>query len=293
MIAMLSFATMIPSYAAERFMISEDGTTKLYTLSDTADTVIAEAIASIGGYSASAPAAEYLVTGDATPFSGWYENKTTRENAYYQDGNRYTGWYTLDASGDQMYFADGILFGGWVIDDANFYYLNPKTGLMAKNQTVGNFYVDETGKAVFDTTTEDGREYGYNGALIRKGKPSQELNEKVYIYRNILVEHPDCYAAFSGKDGNGYQFLKESDNGYTWFTYKALHLYERNADGTMGKLLYAGDGCFRSDAIIELKQTDGSIKYISPAAIINDGNGTFNAERIYIDPAGFISYVKA
>ena len=124
----------------------------------------------------------------------------------------------------------------------------------------------------------------------------------MYIYRNILVEHSDCYAAFSGKDGNGYQFLKESDNGYTWFTYKALHLYERNADGTMGKLLYAGDGCFRSDAIIELKpgreylidgSTDGSIKYISPAAIINDGNGTFNAERIYIDPAGFISYVKA
>ena len=71
-----------------------------------------------------------------------------------------------------------------------------------------------------------------------------------------------------------------------------MKLYEPTEDGRKGKRVFEGDGAFRFDALIERKQSDGSIRHIRPFDLIQDDRQQWTATHIQIDPAGFISYAS-
>ena len=204
----------------------------------------------------------------------------------------FDGWYTMD-NGDKTYFEDGKMQAGWIIDEGKFYYLDPSTGTMVKSQFAGNFYLGEDGSALMDTTTPDGVKLAYNGSRMKSRSPIEELNDKTYTYHELLVKNPDLYAEFGPRDSGSYQIMPEKENGFSWYTYASMKLYERKADGSSGALLYEGDGCFRTDAVIEVKNEDGTISTMSPSGIVGSEHETWIADHIHIDPAGFISYSAA
>ncbi len=204
----------------------------------------------------------------------------------------YDGWFT-NSNGERNYFEDGKMVAGWIIDDGKFYYIDPSTGAMVTSQLAGNFYLGEDGAALMDTTTPDGVKLAYNGSIIKAKSPVEELNEKTYIYRDLLVKNPDLYAEFSPRSSGNYQIMPEKENGFAWYTYATMKLYSRKADGSMGSKVYEGDGCFRTDAVIEVKESDGTITTMSPSGIIGSDHEIWMADHIHIDPAGFISYSAA
>lgn len=206
--------------------------------------------------------------------------------------NLYNGWYTME-NGDKTYFEDGRMQSGWIISEGKFYYLDPSTGVMVKSQFAGNFYLGEDGAALIDTTAPDGTKLAYNGSRMKSKTPIEALNDKTYTYRELLVKHPDLYAEFGPRDTGSYQIMPEKENGFSWYTYASMRLYERNADGSSGALVYEGDGCFRTDAVIEVKNSDGSIYTMSPSGIVGSEHETWVADHLHIDPAGFISYSAA
>ncbi|WP_036609530.1 hypothetical protein [Oribacterium sp. P6A1] len=201
----------------------------------------------------------------------------------------YEGWYT-DDSGAKYYFEKGKPASGWVIDDGKFYHLDMTTGVLATSKKVGNFYVGEDGAALMDTTAPDGTSLAYNGSCMISKKPIEELDHKTYIYRELLVKDPDLYAEFSARSSGSYQIMPENENGFAWYTYASMRLYERKEDGSIGKKVYEGDGCFRRDASIEFLNNDGTVSTMRPSAIVGSGHETWMAEHIHIDPAGFITY---
>ena len=204
----------------------------------------------------------------------------------------YNGWFT-DASGDKYYYENGKLTSGWIIDDGKFYYLDPSTGTITKSAHVGNFYVGEDGAALIDTVAPDGTKLAFNGSVYRSKEPAEKLSELTYIYRDYLVKDPYLIAEFSERSEGGYQLMPEKENGFSWYTYASLKLYKRKADGSMGSKVYEGDGCLRTDAVIEIKESDGSISTMSPSRIIGSGHETWVADHIHIDPAGFVTYSAA
>ena len=205
----------------------------------------------------------------------------------------YQGWYQDPNSGSFYYFEDGALATGWIIDDGKFYYLDSSTGAMAVNRMVGNFYVGEDGAAMSDTTTPDGVKLAYNGSRMNGKDPVEELNEKTYTYRELLRKNPNLIAEFSDRTGGtGHQILRETARGFTWVIYATMKLYEPTEGGQKGKCVFEGDGAFRFDALIERKQSDGSIRYIRPFGLIQDDRQQWTAAHIQIDPAGFISYAS-
>jgi|GEM_PF-1305255 len=204
----------------------------------------------------------------------------------------YDGWYT-NSNGQKNYFEDGRMMAGWIIDDGKFYYIDPSTGAMVTSQLAGNFYLGEDGAALMDTTTPDGARLAYNGSIIKGKSPVEALNDKTYTYRELLVKDPDLFAEFSPKSSGSYQIVPEKENGFAWYTYASMKLYTRNDDGSMGAKVYEGDGCFRTDAVIEVKESDGTITTMGPSDIIGSGHEIWMADHIHIDPAGFISYTAA
>lgn len=204
-------------------------------------------------------------------------------------GEIYNGWYT-DAEGNKYFYENGKAASGWIIDDGKFYYLDKSTGVLTTSKQVGNFYVGEDGAALMDTTAPDGTSLYYNGSRMIAKKPVEKLDDKVYTYRELLVSNPDLYAEFSARSSGSYQIVPESANGFRWYTYATMKLYERKEDGTMGKKVYEGDGCFSRDALIEYDAGDGKIATLKPSAIIGSGHETWFAEHLHIDPAGFITY---
>ena len=205
----------------------------------------------------------------------------------------YQGWYLDSNSDTHYYFKDGAIATGWIIDDGKFYYLDPSTGAMAVSQMVGNFYVGEDGAAMSDTTTPDGVKLAYNGSRMNGKYPVEEMNEKTYTYRELLRKNPNLIAEFSDRtSGTGHQIMRETARGFTWVIYATMKLYEPTADGRKGKRVFEGDGAFRFDALIERKQSDGSITYIRPGSLIQDDRQEWTAAHIQIDPAGFISYAS-
>ena len=210
--------------------------------------------------------------GEAMLYDGWYQNPNT------------DAWY---------YFQKGAIASGWIIDDGKFYYVDPATGEMVVNQMVGNFYVGEDGSAQSDTTTPDGVRLAYNGSRMVQTKPVEELNEKTYIYRELLRKNPNLIAEFSDRSsGTGHQIMKEKERGFTWVIYATMKLYEPTADGKKGKKVFEGDGAFRFDALIERKESDGSIRYIGPGRLTREDRQQWTSAHIQIDPAGFISYAS-
>ncbi len=201
----------------------------------------------------------------------------------------YEGWYT-DSTGDKYYFEKGKAVSGWIIDDGKFYYLDMKTGVLSTSKQIGNFYVGEDGAALIDTTAPDGTRLAYNGSRMISKKPVEQLNDKTYIYRELLVKDPDLYAEFSARSSGNYQIMPETENGFSWYTYASMRLYERKEDGSIGKKVYEGDGCIRRDASIEFLNNDGTVGIMKPSAIVGSGHETWMAEHIHIDPAGFITY---
>lgn len=205
----------------------------------------------------------------------------------------YQGWYQNVGSGAWYYFRDGQPTTGWLIDAGKFYYLDPTDGQMAANQMVGNFYVGADGAALSSTTTPEGIQLAYNGSRMVGGKPVEELNEKTYTYRELLRQNPNLIAEFSDRtSGTGHQILRESGRGFTWIIYATMKLYEPTADGQKGKRVFEGDGAFCFDALIERKQSDGSIRYIGPGSLFSEDRQQWTANHIEIDPAGFISYAS-
>ena len=224
----------------------------------------------------------------------WIEQEDGSSRLYKVDPSTgetklYEGWY-VDASGDKYYFENGKSVGGWIIDDGKFYHLDMITGVLSVSKQVGNFYVGEDGAALMDTTAPDGTKLAYNGSRMISKTPVEKLDEKVYIYRELLVENPDLYAEFTTRPSGSYQIVPEKANGFAWYTYAFMKLYERKEDGSIGKKLYEGDGCFRRDASIEYLNNDGTVGTMRPSAIVGSGHETWMAEHIHIDPAGFITY---
>ena len=204
----------------------------------------------------------------------------------------YNGWFT-DASGDKYYYENGKLTSGWIIDDGKFYYLDPSTGTITKSAHVGNFYVGEDGAALIDTVAPDGTKLAFNGSVFRSKEPAERLSDLTSFYRDELIKDPYLIAEFSERHEGGYQLMPEKENGFSWYTYASLKLYKRKADGSMGSKVYEGDGCLRTDAVIEIKESDGSISTMSPSRIIGSGHETWVADHIHIDPAGFVTYSAA
>ena len=204
----------------------------------------------------------------------------------------YNGWFT-DASGDKYYYENGKLTSGWIIDDGKFYYLDPSTGTITKSAHVGNFYVGEDGAALIDTVAPDGTKLAFNGSVFRSKEPAERLSDLTSFYRDELIKDPYLIAEFSERSEGGYQLMPEKENGFSWYTYASLKLYKRKADGSMGSKVYEGDGCLRTDAVIEIKESDGSISTMSPSRIIGSGHETWVADHIHIDPAGFVTYSAA
>ncbi|SDZ82461.1 hypothetical protein SAMN05216349_101228 [Oribacterium sp. KHPX15] len=204
----------------------------------------------------------------------------------------YNGWYE-DSAGEKYYYEKGKLTVGWIIDDGKFYYFDPSTCTLTKSSYVGNFYVGEDGAALMDTVTPDGTKLAYNGSVYKSKEPAEKLNDLTYIYRNYLVEYPDLYAEFSERSSGSYQIMPEKENGFSWYTYASMKLYKRNANGSLGERVYVGDGCLRTDAVIEVVESDGSISTIRPSDLIGSGHEVWQADHIHIDPAGFITYTVA
>lgn len=204
-------------------------------------------------------------------------------------GDIYEGWYT-DSEGNKFFYEKGKAASGWIIDDGKFYYLETSTGVLAVSKQVGNFYVGEDGAALIDSTAPDGTKLAYNGSRMISKNPVEKLDDKVYIYRELLVKNPDLYAEFTVRSSGGYQIMPESANGFRWYTYATMKLYERKEDGSMGKKVYEGDGCFSSNAVIEYEDENGKIATMKPSDIIGSGHEIWIADHLHIDPAGFITY---
>lgn len=225
-------------------------------------------------------------------------NEENQKEYFYEisdetgETTRYSGWYELPEQGEYLYFVDGTMKTGWVVDGGKFYYMNPSNGYMAKDQKVQSFYVGDDGAALIDATAPDGSEYGYNGSLKRGKKLAEELNQKTFIITEALAKHPDAIAVFGGLDGGNPSFMKEKVDGFSFYTYKGVTLYERTQDGKAGKKLFEGDACFRTNAKIEFKQSDGRIQNIPPSALQKQEYQNFTG-RVFTDPAGCIEYVKA
>ena len=233
---------------------------------------------------------------DTSPVYKTDENGTTllykADPATGESAELYNGWFT-DASGDKYYYENGKLTSGWIIDDGKFYYLDPSTGTITKSAHVGNFYVGEDGAALIDTVAPDGTKLAFNGSVFRSKEPAERLSDLTSFYRDELIKDPYLIAEFSERSEGGYQLMPEKENGFSWYTYASLKLYKRKADGSMGSKVYEGDGCLRTDAVIEIKESDGSISTMSPSRIIGSGHETWVADHIHIDPAGFVTYSAA
>ncbi|ETP72413.1 hypothetical protein UYO_1624 [Lachnospiraceae bacterium JC7] len=245
----------------------------------------------------SASEAAVAASGDAVSVNEsvrWIDQEDGSSRLYSVDPSTgeaklYEGWYT-DGSGEKYYFEKGKPAGGWIIDDGKFYHLDMTTGILSTSKQVGNFYVGEDGAALMDTTAPDGTKLAYNGSRMNKKTPVEKLDDKVYIYRELLVKNPELYAEFTTRPSGSYQIVPENANGFAWYTYAFMKLYERKDDGSIGKKLYEGDGCFRRDAAIEYLNNDGTVSTMRPSAIVGSGHETWMAEHIHIDPAGFITY---
>ncbi len=129
--------------------------------------------------------------------------------------------------------------------------------------------------------------------MFRSKEPAERLSDLTSFYRDELIKDPYLIAEFSERSEGGYQLMPEKENGFSWYTYASLKLYKRKADGSMGSKVYEGDGCLRRDALIEIKESDGSVTTMSPSQIIGSGHETWVADHIHIDPAGFVTYSAA
>ena len=109
----------------------------------------------------------------------------------------------------------------------------------------------------------------------------QELNEKTARYIPILMEHPDAKVFFDSPN----QLSLEEGNGYPFVIFKKMSLYDRKT----GELLYEGDGAFHKYAVIEYAK-DNEKKLLSVMDLMM--NRGVAGERVFIDPAGFITFVS-
>lgn len=205
------------------------------------------------------------------------------QNWYYyasEDQEAYTGWVQSATDGRWYFCLKSKMQTGWMSWKDKWYFLN-SDGAMAENQYVGNFYVGEDGAVLISAPTPDGRRSSKNGSLLRKGKPMQELNEKTARYIPVLMEHPDAKVFFDSPN----QLSLEEGNGYPFVIFKKMSLYDRKT----GELLYEGDGAFHKYAVIEYTK-DNEKKLLSVMDLmINRGVA---GERVFIDPAGFITFVS-
>lgn len=200
---------------------------------------------------------------------------------YYSSDNKesYTGWVQSSTDGRWYYCLNSKMQTGWVSWNGKWYFLN-SDGAMAEKQYVGNFYLGEDGAALISAETPDQRKTSENGSLLRKGKPMQELNEKTAKYISVLMEHPDAKVFFDSPN----QLSLEEGNGYPFVIFKKMSLYDRKS----GELLYAGDAAFHKNAVIEYNSGSGK-KMISVMDLMMIRGVT--GERVFIDPAGYITYV--
>lgn len=234
----------------------------------------------------------------------------------------YTGF--VDTNEGRYYIENSVMQKGWRAVDKEFYYFG-NDGKLAKDQWVGNFYLGKDGKVLKNTTVKtlesnDGNIFTAlndaelaaiierekpenlkkgndgkplvneislykNGSIIRNGEPVEVLEFNVEKYLEVYKAHPNVKAIFEGKDGSGPSMLQEEYNGHKWICYKAMKLYEIKEDGSIGAEMYCGDGCFTTDVSIDRKNGD-KIEATNASSLIK--NMYFNADRIYLDPAGYI-----
>ena len=197
----------------------------------------------------------------------------------------YTGW--MQAGDDVWYYIDhSRMMTGWIVSGGKFYYLGDD-GIMLRNQWVGNFYVGDDGAVLTDTTTPDEERVAKNGSWIRAGKPVEKLNDKTELYVEYYKKDPYVTAEFSAPDGGSAQFTRDSNNGYSFVIFKAVKLFVSET----GARLYVGDGAFAQNAVLERKNADGTIRKVHPDNLLEEM--FLSAARIYMDPAGMITYVSA
>ena len=198
-----------------------------------------------------------------------------------EDGSNRTAWNGWVRADEDTweYCVDGRMITGWAIAGGEWYYFN-QDGKMLSNQWVGNFYLGPDGNALKSTTTPDGYQLSQYGSWMRNGSAVEELNFKTARYVAVLAEHPDAKAQF-GRPGD--YILDRLGLNYSCVTFKEMRLLDRRT----GALLYSGDGCFNTGAVLEYLD-NGTRKKTQVGYLRTNPN--FTADRIYTDPAGFITY---
>lgn len=205
------------------------------------------------------------------------------QNWYYYSSDEkeaFTGWVQSSVDGRWYFCLNNKMQTGWMSWNGKWYFLNTD-GSMAENHVVGNFYVGEDGAVLISGQTPEGRRTSENGSFLLKGKPMQELNEKTARYVNVLMEHPDAKVYFDSPN----QLTLEGGNGYSFVIFKKMSLYDRKS----GELLYVGDAAFHNNAVIEYKS--GQEKKLISVMDLMMIRGVAG-ERVFIDPAGFITFVS-
>ena len=210
---------------------------------------------------------------------GWVNREG---NWYYYpsaEEAHYTGWIRSEDFGRWYYIVDGQMQTGWASWKGKWYFLHAD-GAMAEKQWVGNFYIGEDGAALMNTEAPDGWRLSENGSYLLKGRPTEELNEKTAKYIKVLMEYPNAHAVF----GSPSQLVLENGNAYPFIIFKKMSLY----DPKTSALLYEGDAGFHRNAVLEY--FDGKeIQLIHPMDLMQ--NPYISAKQVFIDPAGFITYV--
>ncbi len=206
-----------------------------------------------------------------------WETAASGENSV--SGAGFTGW-KVGADGSRQYYIAGQSMKGWICSDGRWYYLDAD-GKMLSEQWRGNFYLGADGAALQGGSAPDGTRLSEYGARLRHGRPSQALNPKTARYVEVYKEHPDVQAEF-GQPG---QIMKEGNGAFQYITFKAMTLFDRET----GEILYTGDGCLHMDAVLEKKDGKGIIT-IKPWDLLEEPY--LYADRIFMDPAGFVTYAS-
>lgn len=211
---------------------------------------------------------------------GRWENK---DNVWYyyptEEEHSFTGWVQSPESARWYFIKEGKMQTGWMSWKGKWYFLNADGG-MAEKQWVGNFYVGEDGAVLTDRESPDGWKLSANGSYLFKGKPVQELNEKTARYIKVLMEHPDARAIFDSPS----QLTLEKGNNYPFIIFKKMSLY----DPKTSALLYEGDAGFHNYAVLEY-YNGTTTDYIRAMDLMQIRS--ISGKQVFIDPAGFITYV--
>ena len=236
---------------------------------------------------------------------------------YYYSGE-YNGYYfesgvmAQDTIVNETYYVDinGKVMKGWIYNGYTYYYADPTTGALVKNQWLTidgkQYYFNNYDMSKGCAWTPDGYcHFDENGVLINKVKPASwyqdpDTNKWYYINEN---------GEFNTKASLVIDGVKYYFNGYTkgaqfadfglaqncpWYDLDTQTMYWINADGNG---IDTTDGWKKSDSgmfgyvengklVTGLKKIGNKTYYFGPLGCFNAGIQNFNGKAYVIDENG-------